>query len=393
MTGPVAARMVLRDPSVELAVLETARGGLLRAGLGYRRANVGAVLNVQADHLGLRGVDTLEDLAQVKRIVIEVAQRHRGAQRRRPAVPEDGRLHQGRPHLLRHHEPPPRAGARAHPRGRPGGGAGGGDQRPHDHPLRPRHPHPAAVDPPDPGDARGPGAAQRPERDVRRRHRLQPGRGAGGHPPRPAHLRHHLLPGAGPAQRLRRAPLQGDPRLRPQRGGGQGDGRPGRAPAAERAGGSSSSPPPATAATRTSAPSPRACAGHFDRYVCRRDDNPRGRADDEVPAPPARDAARRRGAAPESIEVIPDEQAAVDSALRAAGPGDLLARLRRPDQPHLEADHPLLPGRERRPAGRRPGAGAGPRRAAAAARAAPPATPTSGSATSAACGWPARRTD
>jgi cyanophycin synthetase len=73
MTGPTAARMVLRDPVVEVAVLETARGGLLRAGMGYRRCDVGAVLNVAADHLGLRGVDTIEDLARVKRIVVEVA--------------------------------------------------------------------------------------------------------------------------------------------------------------------------------------------------------------------------------------------------------------------------------------------------------------------------------
>ncbi|MCP4845688.1 MAG: cyanophycin synthetase, partial [Actinomycetia bacterium] len=73
MTGPVAARMVLRDPSVDVAVLETARGGLLKRGMGYRRANVGAVLNVQADHLGLRGIDTLEDLAKVKRIIVEIA--------------------------------------------------------------------------------------------------------------------------------------------------------------------------------------------------------------------------------------------------------------------------------------------------------------------------------
>ncbi|HEX9793042.1 MAG TPA: cyanophycin synthetase [Planctomycetota bacterium] len=73
LTGPLAARMVLRDPSVDVAVLETARGGLLRRGLGYKRCNVGAVLNVQADHLGLRGVETLEDLAKVKRIVVEVA--------------------------------------------------------------------------------------------------------------------------------------------------------------------------------------------------------------------------------------------------------------------------------------------------------------------------------
>ncbi len=74
MTGPVAARMVLRDPSVEVAVLETARGGLLRAGMGYRKPDVGAVLNVQADHLGLKGIDTVEQLAEVKRIVVEVAQ-------------------------------------------------------------------------------------------------------------------------------------------------------------------------------------------------------------------------------------------------------------------------------------------------------------------------------
>ena len=75
MTGPTAVRMVLRDPSVEVAVLETARGGLLRRGMGYRKCDVAACLNVQADHLGLRGVDTLEDLALVKRIPIEVARK------------------------------------------------------------------------------------------------------------------------------------------------------------------------------------------------------------------------------------------------------------------------------------------------------------------------------
>ncbi len=73
MTGPQSAQMVLRDPNVDLAVLETARGGLLRAGLGYRSCNVGAVLNVAADHLGLAGIETIEQLAEVKRIVIEVA--------------------------------------------------------------------------------------------------------------------------------------------------------------------------------------------------------------------------------------------------------------------------------------------------------------------------------
>ncbi len=73
MTGPKAARMVLRDPSVEVAVLETARGGLLRAGMGYRGSDVSACLNVRSDHLGLKGIDTLEQLAEVKRVVIEAA--------------------------------------------------------------------------------------------------------------------------------------------------------------------------------------------------------------------------------------------------------------------------------------------------------------------------------
>jgi cyanophycin synthetase len=73
MTGPVATRMVLSDPFVDVAVLELARGGLLRAGMGVRHCDVGAVLNVQSDHLGLRGVDSLDDLARVKRIVVEVA--------------------------------------------------------------------------------------------------------------------------------------------------------------------------------------------------------------------------------------------------------------------------------------------------------------------------------
>ncbi len=74
MTGPVAARMVLRDPKVDVAVLETARGGLLKRGMGYRKCTVGAVLNIAADHLGLRGIDTLDELAKVKRTVIEIAQ-------------------------------------------------------------------------------------------------------------------------------------------------------------------------------------------------------------------------------------------------------------------------------------------------------------------------------
>jgi cyanophycin synthetase len=70
-TGPRSARMVLRDPTVEVAVLETARGGLLREGLAYDEADIGAVLNVTPDHLGLKGINTLEDLANVKSLIVE----------------------------------------------------------------------------------------------------------------------------------------------------------------------------------------------------------------------------------------------------------------------------------------------------------------------------------
>lgn len=73
MTGPASTRMVLSDPSIDVAVLEVARGGLLRAGMGTRYVDVGAVLNIRADHLGLKGIDTLEQLAEVKRVVVEVA--------------------------------------------------------------------------------------------------------------------------------------------------------------------------------------------------------------------------------------------------------------------------------------------------------------------------------
>ncbi len=75
MTGPVSAKMILRDPSVDVAVMETARGGLLRGGLGYQECDVACCLNVTADHLGLKGIDTLEQLAQVKRVPIEIAKK------------------------------------------------------------------------------------------------------------------------------------------------------------------------------------------------------------------------------------------------------------------------------------------------------------------------------
>lgn len=73
LTGPASAQMVLRDPTVDVAVLETARGGMVRSGMGYRNCDIGAVLNISSDHLGLKGVDTLDDMARVKRLVVEIA--------------------------------------------------------------------------------------------------------------------------------------------------------------------------------------------------------------------------------------------------------------------------------------------------------------------------------
>ena len=73
MTGPASAQIVLRDPTVDFAVMETARGGLLRSGLGYQSSDVAACLNVTADHLGIGGIDTEEQLAVVKRVVVESA--------------------------------------------------------------------------------------------------------------------------------------------------------------------------------------------------------------------------------------------------------------------------------------------------------------------------------
>jgi cyanophycin synthetase len=70
-TGPISAEYVLRDPTVEFAVLETARGGVLRAGLGFSRCDIAIVTNIQEDHLGLDDIETLEDLARVKSTVVK----------------------------------------------------------------------------------------------------------------------------------------------------------------------------------------------------------------------------------------------------------------------------------------------------------------------------------
>ncbi len=76
-SGPRSARMVLQNPRVEVAVMEVARGGILREGLGYDRNDIAVVTNIAPDHLGMKGIDTLEQLADVKAVIVE-------------AVPRDG---------------------------------------------------------------------------------------------------------------------------------------------------------------------------------------------------------------------------------------------------------------------------------------------------------------
>ncbi|WP_213455168.1 cyanophycin synthetase [Rhizomonospora bruguierae] len=70
-TGPASARVVLTDPTVEAAVLETARGGILRRGLGYDWTDAGVITNITGDHLGQDGLDRVEDVADVKALVAE----------------------------------------------------------------------------------------------------------------------------------------------------------------------------------------------------------------------------------------------------------------------------------------------------------------------------------
>jgi cyanophycin synthetase len=74
-SGPKSAQMVLQNPRVDFAVFEVARGGILREGLGYGRNDVAVVTNVTGDHLGLKGIDTIEQLAAVKQVVVEAVPR------------------------------------------------------------------------------------------------------------------------------------------------------------------------------------------------------------------------------------------------------------------------------------------------------------------------------
>jgi cyanophycin synthetase len=73
-TGPISTGVILKDPTVEVAVLECARGGILRSGLGFDRCDIGVVLNVAEDHLGIGDIDTIEQMAKVKSVIPETVQ-------------------------------------------------------------------------------------------------------------------------------------------------------------------------------------------------------------------------------------------------------------------------------------------------------------------------------
>ena len=75
-TGPLSSLFVLKDPTVDFAVLECARGGILKSGLAFSNCDIAVVTNVTADHLGLGGIDSLEQMAKVKSVVPETVFKH-----------------------------------------------------------------------------------------------------------------------------------------------------------------------------------------------------------------------------------------------------------------------------------------------------------------------------
>ena len=75
-TGPLSAQFVLKDPTVDFAVLESARGGILKSGLAFQNCDVAIVTNISADHIGLGGIDSMEQMAKVKAVVPETVYKH-----------------------------------------------------------------------------------------------------------------------------------------------------------------------------------------------------------------------------------------------------------------------------------------------------------------------------
>lgn len=322
MTGPVASRMVLRDPRVDVAVLETARGGLLRSGMGYRKCNVACALNVQSDHLGMRGIDDLDELAKVKRIPIEIAQDtavlNADDERCLKMADYTEAEHvcyvtmNPRHALVKEHI---RAGGRAAVLEE---GAGGHmitiyDKDAHI-PLLWTHLIPATLDGKAIHNVQNAmfAAAMAYSMNVQLediRHGLRtfdttffqvPGRMNiyDGHP-------FKVILDYGHNGAAVEAMCQLVERLEPK----------GRKIVVLAA--------PGDRRDEDIRGIAHICAGHFDRYICRRDDSLRGRDGDEVPKMLS-EALYEKGVDPSQVRLIPDEVEAVDAALAAAKPDDLL---------------------------------------------------------------------
>jgi cyanophycin synthetase len=75
-TGPLSSQFVLKDPTVDFAILECARGGILKNGLAFQHCDVAIVTNISADHIGLGGIDSMEQMAKVKAVVPETVFKH-----------------------------------------------------------------------------------------------------------------------------------------------------------------------------------------------------------------------------------------------------------------------------------------------------------------------------
>ena len=322
MTGPVATRMVLADPFVDVAVLEVARGGLLRAGLGVRHVDVGAVLNVEEDHLGLRGINTLKELAKVKRVVVEVA-------RDTAVLNADDPLclamadHTSARHVCYVTMNPSHELVREHIQA---GGRGcvlesgmtGQMITLYDHgahiPLLPAHLIPATLDARATHNVQNAmfAAAMAFSMGMKLesiRHGLQtfdttffqaPGRGNvfDEHP-------FKVILDYGHNAAAVKAMVQFVERL----------GTAGRRIVVISA--------PGDRRDEDIAQSALAVAGYFDKYICRRDDNLRGRGPDEVPRL-LRDALVGAGVEAEDVEIIPDERESLNAALTECRAGDLL---------------------------------------------------------------------
>ena len=216
-SGPRSASTVLQNPTVDFAVFEVARGGILREGLGYHRNDVAVVLNVTGDHLGLAGINSIRQLANVKRVVVEAVPRDGTAVLNAddPLVAEMGRHCSGSV-IYFSTNPDNEMIKRQASRGRRAVTLEPGSNGEMIVLRQGRKIDAAGLDPPAAVDLRGPGADERPERAGRHRRRLGGGRAPARHPAGPAHLHHQLLHGAGAIEHVRAGRLPGDRRLRPQ---------------------------------------------------------------------------------------------------------------------------------------------------------------------------------